>query len=147
MSIDDDVRPGEPVEYAQLRSAMQWAFMREPDPGAAVARQQELLAAYVLRERGYHVIQRLDRYSPGSSYDGVLDNAVASARYACWQTRDHGASYGECCVAAAVQVALDQALEPIRVLLAAAADGQLAADDAVATLLEQLPAPAAGAST
>lgn len=52
----------------------------------------------------HHVIPKV----PAGSYPyrGILDDAVAAARVNCWKQPGHGVHYGECCVRAALEVAL-----------------------------------------
>lgn len=52
----------------------------------------------------YHVVPK--QTEGNYPYRGVLDRAVADARVNCWKKMKHGIHYGECCVLAALEVAL-----------------------------------------
>ena len=60
--------------------------------------------AAALLEATHHVIPRMA--TGNYPYRGLLDEAVAAARINCWKQPGHGIQYGECCVRAALEVAL-----------------------------------------
>ncbi|MDX3111548.1 hypothetical protein [Nonomuraea angiospora] len=60
-------------------------------------------AAAALTKR-YHVVPK--QPEGNHPYRGVLDRAVAAARISCWKRMSHGIHYQECCVRAALEVAL-----------------------------------------
>lgn len=93
--------------YGQAVRALEKHRARADEAETEVERLRAELAD--IRER-HHIVPRIPEGN--YPYKGVLDAAVEAARVNCWKRPGHGVHYRECCVRAALAVALTP--DPVR---------------------------------